>query len=384
MIILTKFLNKYMIGIVGKPSVGKSTFFAAATMVDVPIDARPFTTIEPNEAIAYVRVEDIGPEFGVISQPRNGFILGKYRFVGIKLIDVAGLVPDAHKGRGLGNKFLNDLNQAEGLIHIIDLSGSTDAEGRYIGPGKRDPEEDILFLENELDMWYKDILERNMEKIKREIKAGKDKAEALYSVFSSMRLSYQDAEEAMAKYDLTSEDLPRFLRIKSKKMIIAGNKVDVYPALDNLKRLSKYNIIPIYAAAELALRKAAKNKLIEYIYGESDFRIISVNEEQKAALEKIRKHMPTNVQQVLEKMVFDVLDYIPVFPAGEKLVDKHGRVLPDCFLMKKGSTVEDFAKKIHTDIAKGLLYGIDARTKRKLAKDYILKPRDAIEIVSAR
>jgi ribosome-binding ATPase len=384
MIILTKFLNKYMIGIVGKPSVGKSTFFAAATMVDVPIDARPFTTIEPNEAIAYVRVEDIGPEFGVISQPRNGFILGEYRFVGIKLIDVAGLVPDAHKGRGLGNKFLNDLNQAEGLIHIIDLSGSTDAEGRYIGPGKRDPEEDILFLENELDMWYKDILERNMEKIKREIRAGKDKPEALYSVFSSMRLSYQDAEEAMAKYDLTSEDLPRFLRIKSKKMIIAGNKVDVYPALDNLKRLSKYNIIPIYAAAELALRKAAKNKLIEYIYGESDFRIISVNEEQKAALEKIRKHMPTNIQQVLEKMVFDVLEYIPVFPAGEKLVDKHGRVLPDCFLMKKGSTVEDFAKKIHTDIAKGLLYGIDARTKRKLAKDYILKPRDAIEIVSAR
>jgi len=384
MIILTKFLNKYMIGIVGKPSVGKSTFFAAATMVDVPIDARPFTTIEPNEAIAYVRVEDIGPEFGVISQPRNGFILGKYRFVGIKLIDVAGLVPDAHKGRGLGNKFLNDLNQAEGLIHIIDLSGSTDAEGRYIGPGKRDPEEDILFLENELDMWYKDILERNMEKIKREIKAGKDKAEALYSIFSSMRLSYQDAEEAMAKYDLTSEDLPRFLRIKSKKMIIAGNKVDVYPALDNLKRLSKYNIIPVYAAAELALRKAAKNKLIEYIYGESDFRIISVNEEQKAALEKIRKHMPTNIQQVLEKMVFDVSEYIPVFPAGEKLVDKYGRVLPDCFLMKKGSTVEDFAKKIHTDIAKGLLYGIDARTKRKLAKDYILKPRDAIEIVSAR
>jgi len=384
MIILTKFLNKYMIGIVGKPSVGKSTFFAAATMVDVPIDARPFTTIEPNEAIAYVRVEDIGPEFGVISQPRNGFILGKYRFVGIKLIDVAGLVPDAHKGRGLGNKFLNDLNQAEGLIHIIDLSGSTDAEGRYIGPGKRDPEEDILFLENELDMWYKDILDRNMEKIKREIKAGKDEAEALYSVFSSMRLSYQDAEEAMTKYDLTSEDLPRFLRIKSKKMIIAGNKVDVYPALDNLKRLSKYSIIPIYAAAELALRKAAKNKLIEYIYGESDFRIISVNEEQKAALEKIRKHMPTNIQQVLEKMVFDVLEYIPVFPAGEKLVDKHGRVLPDCFLMKKGSTVEDFAKKIHTDIAKGLLYGIDARTKRKLAKDYILKPRDAIEIVSAR
>lgn len=374
------------IGIVGKPSVGKSTFFSAATLIDVPIDPRPFTTIEPNTGIGFVRVEDIGYELGVTSQPRNGFVLGKYRFVGVKLIDVAGLVPGAHQGRGLGNKFLNDLNQAEGLIHIIDLSGSTDEEGRYIGPGGRDPEEDILFLEHELDMWYKDILERNMDKIQRDIRAGKEPVEALYNIFSSLRVNMEDAEEAMKKYDLRSEELPRFLRIKSKKIVIAGNKKDVAIAIENYERLkSKYDIIPISAEAELALKKASKAGLIKYVYGERDFEIVGrLNKNQELALEKLKNLMPTGVQDVIEHIIFDVLKYVAVFPAGSKLVDKEGRVLPDCYLMKKGSTLEDFARLIHSDLAKNLLYGIDVRTKRRLGKDYILNHRDGIEIVAAR
>lgn len=373
------------IGIVGKPSVGKSTFFSASTLIDVPIDPRPFTTIEPNTGIGFVRVEDIGFELGVKSEPRNGFILGKYRYVGVKMIDVAGLVPGAHQGRGLGNRFLNDLNQAEGLIHIIDLSGSTDEEGRYIGPGKRDPEEDILFLEHELDMWYRDVLNRNIDRIQREIRTGKERWEALYSVFSSLRLSREDAEEAMKRYDLTSEELPKFLRERSKRIVIAGNKKDTSKAMENYDRLKKkYNIIPISAEAELALKKAAKSGLIKYVYGESDFEIIgNPNDQQRAALERLRSTMPTNVQQVIEHLVFDVLGYIAVFPAGSKLVDKQGRVLPDCFLMKRGSRLEDFAAEIHTDLAKHLLYGIDVRTKRKLGKEYVLQHRDGIEIVSS-
>ena len=373
------------IGLVGKPSVGKSTFFSAATMIDVPISDRPFTTIEPNVGIGYVRVEDLGVELGVQSNPRNGFILGKYRFVGVKLIDVAGLVPGAHEGKGLGNKFLNDLNQAEGLLHIIDLSGSTDEEGNFIGYGKYDPEQDILFLERELDHWYKQILERNKPKIEREIKAGKEPWEALYSVFSSLRVDEETAKEAMEKYDLTSEDLPIFLRKRSKKIVIVGNKKDAPHAMDNYDRLKKqYDIIPVSAEAELALRKASKAQLINYVYGEDDFEIIGdVSEKQKQALEKIKQILPTNVQQALEHLVFDVLEYIAVFPAGSKLVDKQGRVLPDCFLLKKGSTLLDFAYTIHSDIAKGLLYGIDLRTKRRLGKDYQLKHRDAIELISA-
>ncbi|NPA22337.1 MAG: redox-regulated ATPase YchF [Candidatus Micrarchaeota archaeon] len=373
------------IGLVGKPSVGKSTFFSAITMIDVPISDRPFTTIEPNVGVGYVRVEDLGVELGVQSNPRSGFILGKYRFVPVKIIDVAGLVPGAHEGRGLGNKFLNDLNQAEGLLHIIDLSGSTDEEGNFVGYGKYDPEKDILFLERELDFWYKDILERNRPKIEREIKAGKEPWEALYSVFSSLRVTEEVAREAMEKYDLNSEELPQFLRKKSKKIVIVGNKKDAPHAMENYDRLKdRWDIIPVSAEAELALRKAAKAGLIKYVYGESDFEIIGeLNEKQREALERIRKIMPTNVQQALEHLVFDVLGYVAVFPAGSKLKDKQGRVLPDCFLMKKGSTVMDFAKTIHSDIAKGLLYGIDLRTKRRLAKDYVLKHRDAIELVSA-
>ncbi|MEM4331546.1 MAG: GTPase, partial [Candidatus Anstonellales archaeon] len=218
-----------IIGLVGKPSSGKSTFFSACTMQTVDISPRPFTTIKPNVGIAYVRVEDIGNEFGVISQPREGFIKGKYRFLPFQLIDVAGLIPGAHEGKGLGNQFLNDLNQAEALIHVVDLSGSTDEQGRFIGYGKHDPEKDIQFLETELDYWYKDVIERNLEKIKRLIRSGKDEQEAISSILSSFRVSKDIANDTIKKFGHIDEwqllEVASFLRKETKRIVIAGNKI---------------------------------------------------------------------------------------------------------------------------------------------------------------
>jgi ribosome-binding ATPase YchF (GTP1/OBG family) len=382
-----------LIGIVGKPSAGKSTFFSASTMQMVEISPRPFTTIKPNVGIAYVRVEDIGKEFNVTSQPREGFIKGIYRFVPIQLIDVAGLIPGSHEGKGLGNQFLNDLNQAEGLIHVIDLSGSTDEQGRFIGYGKRDPELDIKFLENELDYWYKDIIDRNIDKMSRIVRAGKKDEEAISEILSVFRVNLNLAKETLEKYGQINEwkntfEIANFLRKNTKKIVIAGNKFDLPYAEENYNNLkTRYDIIPVCAEAELALKKASKAGLIDYTPGEKTFDLIAnLSDEQKKALEVIKSLMQkidgTGVQKTLEHIVFDVLNYIAVFPAGSKLVDKQGRVLPDCFLMPKNSTLKDFAEKIHSDIAKGLLYGIDVRTKIKLSKNYILKHRDAIELFS--
>ncbi|RLF47649.1 MAG: redox-regulated ATPase YchF, partial [Thermoplasmata archaeon] len=118
------------IGLVGKPNVGKSTFFSALTMASAEIASYPFTTIEPNRGMAYVRAKCPHTEFGVECNPVNSKCVGGTRFIPVEVIDVAGLVPKAHEGRGLGNKFLDDLRQASALIHIVDASGSTDAEGR--------------------------------------------------------------------------------------------------------------------------------------------------------------------------------------------------------------------------------------------------------------
>ena len=145
--------------------MAKSTFFKSATLIDVAIASYPFTTIEPNVGIAYVRTECVCKELGV----KCGKCIDGWRFIPIKLIDVAGLVPGAHEGRGLGNEFLDNLRQAEGVIHVLDASGSTDEEGNEVGVGEHDPVKDIEFLREELDMWIFGILKRNWNKIIRSI-----------------------------------------------------------------------------------------------------------------------------------------------------------------------------------------------------------------------
>ena len=116
------------IGLAGKPNAGKSTFFKSATLIDVAIANYPFTTIEPNVGIAYVRTRCVCRELGIDC----GKCVDGWRFIPVKLIDVAGLVPGAHEGRGLGNEFLDNLRQAEGVIHVVDASGSTDEEGNEV------------------------------------------------------------------------------------------------------------------------------------------------------------------------------------------------------------------------------------------------------------
>ena len=383
-----------LIGLVGKPSAGKSTFFNAATMASVPISPVPFTTIEPNIGTAYVRVEDIGKEFGVKSEPRQGYIENGIRFVPFELMDVAGLIPGASEGKGLGNQFLNDLSRADLLIHVVDASGSTNEQGEFVGIGKHDPLKDVEFLEQEINLWYASIIERNKQKVERLVRSGKKEEEAIAEIFSTFKIDKDLAKQTINKHGSIAqwdiEQVAKEIREQTMPIIIAANKIDLKGAYDNYERIKQKRIaIPVSAEAELVLRKAGKAGLIKYVPGEKDFEVIgSINKDQENALEYIKKNVleklgSTGVQDVLDKAVFDVLGYIAVFPAGSKLEDSKGRVLPDCFLMPKGSTVYDFAAKIHTDLAKKLLFGVDARTKQRLAKDHVLKHRDAIEIVSA-
>ncbi len=384
------------IGIAGKPNAGKSTFFKAATLVDVEIANYPFTTIQPNVGIAYVRVECVCRELDV--ECKN--CVDGWRFIPIKLIDVAGLVPDAHKGRGLGNEFLDHLRQSEAVIHVVDASGSTDAEGNEIGIGERDPIEDVKFLNYEIDMWFYSILKRNWDKIVRRAKAEKRD----FSRFLSEQLAglgFRDwmVREALKSMDKSfdefkDEDLRIFaseLRKKRMKMVIAANKADKAPKrfIESLRSLPEI-VIPTSAAYELILRTAAKNGYIKYLPGDSDFKILKeLNEKQRKVLEKIRDFMKeyggTGVQKVINTVVFDLLDYIVVYPVEDenKFTDTKGNVLPDAFLVKKGTTARDLAYMIHTDIGKHFIYAVDAKKKIRVSEDYELKHNDVIKIVSS-
>ena len=397
-----------LIGIVGKPNVGKSTFFKALTLADVEIANYPFATIKPNHGIAHVRVKRVDKEFNVVANPRVGFLKGDYRFVPVEVMDVAGLVPDAHKGKGMGNQFLDDLRQANVFIHIIDASGSTNLQGEPVPVGTHDPREDILFLEKELDMWYYQILRKGWERFaKRVTLEHSDIVKAIAKQFSGLGATEDDFKEIITKLDLNknldswSEDdllmVASSLRKKTKPMLIAANKADIPTARENIKRLKQefkdYSIIPCSAEAELALKEADSKGIINYVPGESNFEILDdskLNEQQRKGLDFIKHNVleelgSTGVQETIDKAVFELLGYVAVFPGGvHKLEDSEGRVLPDCFLMPPKSTALDFAFKIHTDIGNNFVTAIDVRTKKPVGKDYVLKHRDVIEIMTKK
>ncbi len=381
------------IGLAGKPNAGKSTFFRASTMADAEIADYPFTTIEPNVGVAHVRVECVCKELNVY--PCGNCVEG-WRFIPVKIIDVAGLVPEAHKGRGLGNAFLDNLRQADAIIHVVDASGSTDEEGNVVEVGARDPIEDVKFLEEELDMWLFGILKRNWDKIIRRIRMEKrDPAKYLAENLAGLGFNEVMVKEATRNVDIFSISDEELLSLAKKlrkirfKSIIAANKADKAPE-EFINKLIKIGAIPCSAYYELALRMAAKNNYIKYLPGDEDFEILKeLNEKQRNLLEKIRNFMKrfggTGVQRIINKVVFDELNYIVVYPVEDenKYTDTKGNVLPDALLVKKGTTARELAYKIHTEIGEKYIYAIDAKKKRRISEDYELKHNDVIKIVSA-
>ena len=392
-----------LLGLVGKPSCGKSTFFKAATLAEVEIAPYPFTTIKANHGIGYVKVECIDKEFNVQCNPNKGFCIAHQRFVSVELMDVAGLVPGASEGKGLGNQFLDDLREADVFIHIVDASGKTDILGKQTEG--HDPCEDIKFLEEELDAWYYNILFRVWKSFVRKAELEDTNfSEAVAKQFSGLKVKEEQVKRVLLKLALpekpsgwNEEQLKNFaseLRKTSKPMIVAANKSDDLDSWKNIENLKKnfkdYLIIPCSADSELALRQAAKSGLIEYVPGEKDFKILKdLSDKQKQALDKIKKNVlekfeyGTGVQQVLNTGIFDLLGYIAIFPGSpNKLKDSKGRILPDCFLLPSGSTALDFAFHLHTDFGKNFIKAIDARTKMAWGKDHVLKHRDILEIIS--
>ena len=392
-----------LIGLVGKANVGKSTFFKASTLAEVEIANRPFVTIKSNEGTAFVKIDCVDKEFNVKCNPRFGYCLEHKRFVPFTLMDVAGLIKDAHKGAGLGNLFLNDLAMADAFIHIVDISGSTDETGNSVQAGSHNPLNDVKFLERELDMWYFQILKNGWEKFARTIKAeNKDVKKALAKQISGLKVNEDDVEYCIKELKLFHEpekwsdndllNLASLLRKRTKPMIIAANKIDIEGSeffLHKLKdEFKEYKIIACSADSELALREAAKSKLIEYIPGDNYFKIIgNLNEKQRNALDYIKKNVldkygNTGVQEVLNYAVFELLKYIAVFPVGtSKLSDSKGNILPDCLLIEPGSKAIDFAFKLHTDIGNNFVKAINVKNKQAVGKDYLLKNRDVIEIM---
>jgi len=400
-----------LIGVIGKTNVGKTTFFEAATMVPAKVENRPFVTIEPNVGIGYVRRRCVHVELGLPKcNPKNSLCISGERFIPVKLLDVAGLVRGAHRGRGLGNKFMDDLRKADILLHVVDMSGSTDEEGNPVPPGTHSPLEDIRFIEDEVDEWFFNIMRKGWERFSRGLDSLPldELINAIAQRVSGLSIRREHVSSALRELGLETEkpstwgeeglrEFIKLLRKMSKPIVVIANKMDIPEAEDFFKEAIKEypgkTIIPVSSLYELALRRAERAGLINYLPGNRDFQVIDesrLNSKQRKALTLIKDFMTkwggTGVQRALNHAVLKELKMIVVYPVEDqhKFTDHYGNILPDAYLIKEGTTALELAYLIHSDIGEGFLYAILAKENKRVGASYILKDNDVIKIVSAK
>ena len=371
------------LGLIGKPNVGKSTFFKAATLRDVEIADYPFTTISPNVGVAHASTEC--PKPGCM--PRKGSCIGGTRFIPVKLYDVAGLVPGAHQGKGLGNQFLDDARRAQVLIMVVDTSGKTDKEGNE---GQGSPVEDVKFIEDEFDHWTAGIVKKLLRN------KGGTTEDALLDGLSGLEMRREDILAAISSVYPTSEsafEFARVLRQKAKPLVIAANRMDMEGTDTWLKEMKKLDVpvIPTSSVTEILLRKAAEGGFIEYLPGASGFKAIKDGSpEQQNALEfagrYLEKYGSTGVQEVINNATFKLGRMLPVFPVEDETrwADSAGNILPDCFLVREGTTAKELAYKIHTDIGDRFVKAVDCRTRRAHGADHPVRFGDVLKISTRR
>ncbi|MBI5176761.1 redox-regulated ATPase YchF [Candidatus Micrarchaeota archaeon] len=388
-----------LVGLVGGPNKGKSTLFNALTHGSAAVADYPFTTIDPNKGVAFLDFPCACQGLGVACFPRYGKCVNGIRSVPVNVIDVAGLVPGAHEGKGKGNEFLSDLSQASALVCVADASGLTDEFGNP-APAGYDVSRDVSFVEEELDRWFGKVVARNSQRFSRAKGLGE-----IEQILSGVGVRESHLQEAIKQSGVAPEWakwrerdfllLAAALRKLSKPIVVAANKMDMPRAQENLAKLQQilqgYSVIAVAADLELALGKASEKGLVEY--DGKGLKIVADLSTQppamKAALERLKatfeKLGTTGVQTLLHKIFFEKLDCIAVFPVQDerKYADHLGRVLPDAILLPKGSTAVDLAGAIHSDLAKGFLYAVDARTKMRMGRDEPLADGSVVKIVSA-
>jgi ribosome-binding ATPase YchF (GTP1/OBG family) len=396
------------IGLIGKTNAGKTTFFNAATLLSAPVSTYPFTTKKPNIGQAYVRTVCVCRELGVTDSPRNSSCIDGARFIPVQLIDLPGLIKGSWAGKGLGTQFLSVASQADALVHVADASGSVDADGKLSRPGMGNPVSDVYDIEEELVRWFAKVIGKTLEKTKRHPKKGLSWERRLADDLAGLKITPEHASRAMEMHGLsdkepsrwTKDDLWNFaksVREISKPTIIVANKMDLGPAENNYQKLAKEFgqafVTPASSDAELALRRAEQKGYIKYIPGEEEFRVKDKDKltaEQREALIYVEqrvfsKWIRTGVQFALNTCVFKLLSMNAIYPVEdvERFSDKKGNVLPDVFLVAYNASVSDLAAQIHSELAKTMIYALDARTKIRLPTDYRLKDRDVVKIVAA-
>ena len=296
------------------------------------------------------------------------------------------MVPGAHEGKGLGNKFLDDLRHADALIHVVDVSGTTDAEGK--ATRGYDPSQDIVWLRSEIVQWIQGNLMQKWGSIKRRHVAVKATAvETLQGQFSGYGSTASVVARTLDRLGLkeplenwSDETIAKVVSVFTDEKfptVIALNKIDHADADKNISKIAKIqdpnSIVLCSAISEVFLRKLATQGFIRYTEGSEfvDTRedliadgdptgggLKEMDEKLKTRIENLKDMVlyrfgSTGVNQVLSKAA-ELLGLVPVFPVKDVSNFSSGTsrtdaVFRDCVLVKKNSTVAEVARKVMGD-----------------------------------
>ena len=390
-----------LLAVCGKPNVGKSTLMAAATGTAPQIANYPFTTIDPNKGVCFTNVTCPHVRLNITCTPNNARCEGGTRRVPANIVDVAGIVPGAHEGKGMGNRFLSDVAAADALLIVADASGGTDDSGNIVSFGSHDACADVKLFLDELDDWFFEVVGRNA----RKFKGTHTVLEDFFQSLAGIGIPYAEAKDAYAKLGMGPEpsklsdaDIRRLsdiLREKTKPFLIVANKCDSIHAQKNIESLKEAYpdalVIPVFADYELALQRAKATGIVEY-----DGKKITLtqkgaqNERAVDAIKKIEAAIATTgstgVQEVIDLAVFSLARQVAVFPVEDEThySNHFGKVLPDAILLTQGSTPVELAGAIHADLAKHFLYAVDCEKKTRIGKDHKLATGEVIKVVSTK
>lgn len=379
-----------VIALVGKPSLGKSTTLNSLTDANAKVGAFPFTTIDPNKATGYLEVDCACSRFKkqALCKPNYGYCRDGKRGVPIMLLDVAGLVPNAHLGRGLGNKFLGDLTEADCLIHIVDVSGTTNAEGK--ATRGYDPIHDIEWLQDEIFRWILGNLTEKWGSIaRRHVATRLTTLETLrqqlggYSANKQLIGRALDLLPGLAPLqdwdnDTIEKVVRTFMEVKFPT-VLSLNKMDHPDADKNVSKIilqhPKLKCVLTSSITEVFLRKLAAQNYIKYDLGTEFVDTIDdlgpesglkpLDDKLRNRIENIRdlvlyRFGLTGVVQLLQAAA-DLLDLVPVYPVRN--INNFGglsgdSVFRDCVLVKRGTAVISVARKIMGDVTIAAIEGV--------------------------
>jgi GTP-binding protein YchF len=311
------------VGIVGLPNAGKSSLFNALSQAGAEAANYPFTTIEPNVAVVPVADERLDAVAGTV---RASNVI----YDTVEFHDIAGLVAGAHKGEGLGNKFLANIRETDALVHVV----RSHRDANVIHPeGDVDPLRDIETIETELIFADLEQAERRHARIVRDARGG-DRAlvaeEAwLREVIEALQ-SGRPARTVPAPAD-APEAMRNLWPLTGKPVLFVANvdegDTDLPPEIATHAERQGAGAVAVSSRLEAELRE--------------------LDDEEGTALRE-EMGLPESGLQRVVRGAFELLDQIAFFTAGE---DKPAQ----SWHLRRGLTAWHAAGGIHSDIQRGFV-----------------------------